>query len=84
MPSTPEMLMRARYCAYTRADIAYIMKTMKGAALEGFNPVEAKAWAKASDWQGLEVVRAWNESETKGYVGVHCALSFEWEPSGYP
>ena len=37
----PESLMRSRYTAYTQANIDYIVATMRGAALDGFNLEEA-------------------------------------------
>lgn len=58
LPQTPEQLMRSRYVAYTLANIDYIKNTMRGKALEGFEPIEAKVWAQACDWKNLKVVSA--------------------------
>lgn len=55
---SPEALMRSRYSAYVQAKMDYIMATMCGPAAEGFDPVEAKAWAQRCDWLGLTVVKA--------------------------
>src|SRR5438552_688094 len=55
---TPEALMRSRYTAYSKANIDYIAHTMQGRAAEGFNPEEAKKWAKSIRWIRLEVLSA--------------------------
>lgn len=54
----PESLMRSRYTAYTQANIDYIVATMRGAALDGFNPEEAAQWARAVKWLRLQVLAA--------------------------
>jgi SEC-C motif-containing protein len=55
-PKTPEALMRSRYTAYTMADIAYIEKTQRGKASEGFHALDAYVWAKRVTWLKLEVL----------------------------
>ena len=65
---TPEALMRSRYTAYTMAKIAYIKKTMRGKALSGFNPGEAKRWARRVEWVGLRVLKVVSDSENQGFV----------------
>lgn len=54
----PESLMRSRYTAYTQANIEYIVATMRGAALVGFNSDEAAQWAKEAKWLRLQVLNA--------------------------
>ena len=56
IPETPEALMRSRYTAYSRADTAYIKKTMRGKPLVSFNEAEAGHWARSVTWVGLEVM----------------------------
>lgn len=55
LPETAEALMRSRYTAYTQGNVDYIAQTMKGAALDGFHPDQAKAWAEQVQWLGLTV-----------------------------
>lgn len=55
-PKTPEALMRSRYSAYTKSNIAYIESTMCGLAKEGFDPDEARQWAEKAEWLGLNVL----------------------------
>lgn len=61
-------LMRSRYTAYTMAKITYIQKTMRGNALRGFHPGEAKRWARRVEWEGLRVLKVVPENEQLGYV----------------
>lgn len=70
IPSTPEELMRSRYTAYTKANIDYIMKTMRGPAAEHFDPKAAKEWAEDASWSGLQVLKSTidPEDENKGTV----------------
>ncbi|MDF1827915.1 MAG: YchJ family metal-binding protein [Legionellaceae bacterium] len=67
-PKTPEALMRSRYTAYTLADIAYIEKTQRGKAAEGFHALDAYVWAKRVTWLNLEVVNTSLKSPQKGTV----------------
>lgn len=60
--------MRSRYTAYTMADIAYIEKTQCGQAAEGFNALEAYAWAKRVTWIKLEVLNTSLSKPKKGTV----------------
>jgi SEC-C motif-containing protein len=53
-----ETLMRSRYTAYTKADMDYIERTMKGPAALSFNRIESEKWARASEWEKLEVLRS--------------------------
>lgn len=55
---TPEALMRSRYSAYTKANIDYIAKTMRGNAAVGFDKEAAILWARSVNWIRLEVLKA--------------------------
>ena len=55
-PETAEQAMRARYTAYTRADIDYLMSTLHPDNREEGDEESAKQWAADSEWLGLEVV----------------------------
>ena len=66
-PDTPEKLMRSRYTAYTKANIDYIISTMKGPALHQFDGESAKQWAMTVEWLGLDVIKS-SIHKTKGYV----------------
>ncbi len=50
-----EALMRARYTAYVINQIDFIEKTQSKGG-EAFDREQAQAWAKESDWAGLEII----------------------------
>ncbi|MCB1110431.1 MAG: SEC-C domain-containing protein [Chlamydiia bacterium] len=59
---TPEALMRSRYTAYTRNNLDYIEKTMRGEALERFD----RSRGEGVEWIQLTVLFA----EEKGDEGT--------------
>lgn len=67
IPATPEELMRSRYTAYSKANIDYIVKTMKGPAAKDYDKKEAEQWAKTVIWLGLEVLSSRLEDK-RGWV----------------
>jgi SEC-C motif-containing protein len=67
LPPTPEALMRSRYTAYTKANVAYIADTMKAPAATGFDADQAREWALSIDWLGLEV-KSSSENNNQGNV----------------
>ena len=67
VPSTPEILMRSRYTAYTQADTNYIARTMKAPASDHFDIKAARDWAKQVTWLKLEITNTVTEDK-KGFV----------------
>lgn len=67
-PTSPELLMRSRYTAYTLANIDYIKKTMKGKPLIGFDDEKITKWAMRVTWVGLHVLNTAVEGENQGTV----------------
>ncbi len=65
---TPKALMRSRYTAYTLTNMDYIQTTMQGKALQGFVAQQTGQWANSVVWLGLEVLSAYQETESKGFV----------------
>jgi SEC-C motif-containing protein len=53
---TAEALMRSRYAAYTRADIAYLARTHAPETRANFDPGAARDWAMRSTWRGLTIL----------------------------
>ncbi len=62
-PSTPEELMRSRYTAYTRLNMAYLAATVKPPAADHFNAGEALEWARQVKWLRLEVLSSQAEAD---------------------
>ena len=68
--ATAEALMRSRYTAYAKADIAYITDTLHPSARHDHDPIAAQRWAEQSEWLGLEIcnVEAGGETDDTGIV----------------
>lgn len=56
MPETAEKLMRARYTAFTKADLGYIEKTLAPESRKEFDAEGTKAWAETAKWKGLQIL----------------------------
>jgi SEC-C motif domain protein len=56
LPDTAEKLMRSRYTAYTKSDIAYIKRTLAPENHSEFDEAGALAWAKSSRWKSLQII----------------------------
>ncbi len=63
--TSPEELMRSRYCAFVKKDIGYIADTTDPQA--DFDRAAAEEWMNASEFSRLEVLNATNEGN-KGVV----------------
>lgn len=53
---TAQALMRSRYTAYGRIDIAHLERSLTPEMKSGFDPAETKRMAEATQWRGLEVI----------------------------
>ena len=56
VPETAEQTMRARYTAYTRADIPFLLDTVHPSKRESTDEASARRWATGSEWLGLQIV----------------------------
>lgn len=70
-PVTAEQLMRARYSAYVKQEIDFIIDTCEHG--EGINEIDRKAtesWSKDSTWNGLTIIRTekGGAEDTEGIV----------------
>ena len=55
--ATAEALMRARYSSYVTGDIDFLKDSATQAVQEEFDEASSRAWSKAADWHGLEIIR---------------------------
>jgi SEC-C motif-containing protein len=55
---TPEALMRSRYTAYVKAATPYLRETLAPESRGDFNETETRDWAKKSQWLGLKILSA--------------------------
>lgn len=60
--------MRSRYTAYTLANIDYIIHTMRGKPLVGFDAEQTKVWAIRVEWLDLTLLNARLERHEQGIV----------------
>lgn len=56
-PKTAEALMRSRYTAYVREDIAYLKATLWPKFQKSFDGPGTARWAAESHWTGLKVLK---------------------------
>ena len=69
-PATAEALMRARYTAYARGEIDFLMDSLHPDAAKDSDRKSTEVWAKSADWQGLEIltVSGGKEKDDTGIV----------------
>jgi SEC-C motif domain protein len=53
---TPEALMRARYSAFARQNVDFIMNSVSPKRRKDFDRKSIEEWSKNSEWAGLEIV----------------------------
>lgn len=76
----PEELMRARYTAYVKKEIDFIVDTHNPATISSLDRDSVVQWAEESEWLGLEIMR----SETNGNEGtVEFVAKFKQEGVDY-
>lgn len=70
LPETAEQLMRSRYTAFVRADVAYIKKTLAPESRKDFDENSTRQWATQSKWKGLQILKTKDgqAKDTKGIV----------------
>lgn len=55
---TAEELLKARYTAFTRGDVDFILSTHHSKTREQIKREEVEEWSKGSDWVRLQVVKS--------------------------
>ena len=53
---TAEALMRSRYSAYVKRDIAHLERSLSADQRKDFAAEEAQKWAESSEWLGLTIL----------------------------
>ena len=54
---TAEQLMRARYASYVTGDVDFLRVSATKAVQAEFDEDASRAWSKAAEWHGLEIIR---------------------------
>lgn len=67
---TAESVMRARYTAYAKGEIDYIVNTLDPEVRDSYDREEIKAWSEKSNWMSLEIKRTdkGQKSDKEGIV----------------
>ena len=65
---SPEEVMRARYSAYAKAEIDYLVESTEPTQRKDLDKQEMRDWAERSKWLGLEIISAPAPEGTKGEV----------------
>ena len=67
---TAEALMRARYSSYVTGDIEFLRTSATAAVQAEFDENASKAWSKAAQWHGLEILstQEGQKDDQKGVV----------------
>lgn len=58
---TAEALMRSRFTAYSKTDLDYIERTMKGRALLNFDKQKSKTRKNKIKWTKLEIIKTFQQ-----------------------
>lgn len=53
---TAEALMRARYSSYVTGEVGFLRTSATKEVQEEFDEQESKAWSRAAEWHGLEII----------------------------
>ncbi|HVU15876.1 MAG TPA: YchJ family protein [Candidatus Didemnitutus sp.] len=76
---TAEALMRSRYTAYVKHDIAHLERTLSVAQRKDFSADSAKQWAETSEWLGLTILRTEKGGEQDDAGAVEFSAKFRAE-----
>jgi SEC-C motif domain protein len=77
--STAEALMRSRYTAYVKHEIAHLERTLSLAQRKDFAAEEAKKWAESSEWLGLTILQTDKGGEKDEVGAVQFSAKFRME-----
>jgi len=56
--SSPEEVMRARYCAYALGQVQFLKTSATKQVQEEFDEEASSAWSRSARWHGLEIIKA--------------------------
>ena len=75
---TAEALMRARYAAYARAEIDFLLSSLHPSARDGHDEKAVRDWAENSRWLGLTILstEAGGEQDDTGAVEFEATYAY--------
>jgi SEC-C motif-containing protein len=74
--SSPEALMRARYSAFARQEMPYLLETLHPGQRSDYDEEGAAKWARESDWTGLEILDVKGDPATENSGSVEFRASY--------
>ncbi len=76
-----ESLMRARYSSYVTGDIGFLKTSAVKEIQEQFDEEDSRAWSRAAQWHGLEIVKTegGGENDDRGVVEFRALYSANGE-----
>ena len=60
---SPEALMRSRYTAYAKHEIAWLKESLEATQRDDFDEPSVEAWSRESEWLGIEIKQTKTEEE---------------------
>ena len=54
---TAEQLMRSRYTAFVKKELAWLRESLHPAQRADYDEAGSRAWAERAEWQGLDILR---------------------------
>lgn len=81
-PETAEALMRARYSAYVKCEVDFLLDSLHPDGAAGVDRESTKAWAQNADWHGLEILStaAGGPKDETGEVEFVAKYTMQGEP----
>ena len=78
-PVTAEDLLRARYVAFTRADVDYILSTHHTRTVKEVKREEIEDWSKNSKWLGMKILQKLKgeAADPDGQIAFHVQYEAE-------
>lgn len=79
---TAEKLMRARYSAYSTANIDFLKTTLAPESRHDFDPATTKRWAQSAKWKGLKIIATTKGLEADKTGTVEFIATYEQDGEG--
>lgn len=82
---TAEQLLRARYTAFVKGEIDFILQTHHSKTKSEVNREEIESWSKNSEWQSLEIVQkeAGEAGDTEGRLIFNAKYVADGKPQDH-
>ena len=76
LAETAEQLMRSRYAAYVKKEMAWLRESLLPAKRADFDEAASRAWADEAEWHGIEVLSAGHGGPADATGTVEFVASF--------